>query len=216
MKFCVIGLGRFGYNVAETLADNGMEVLAIDTKEELISSISDKVTQAICMTVSNIKSLQAVGVEDVDTAIVGMGKNIEQSVLITALLKKYLKIPNVIARSTNAVHEEILKLVGADKVVFPEGERGIRLANNLSYPFIDIVSITPKFSITYMSAPKQFVGKTILDLDLRDTRRVTCIGVKKGKGIELIDNTYTIIEGDELVLAGENHYLEGLARLASD
>jgi len=215
MKFCVIGLGRFGSAVAETLAENGMEVLAIDKTESNISAISDKVTQAVCMPVTDVKSLQAVGVEEVDTAIVGMGKNIEQSVLITALLKKYLKIPTVIARSTNIVHEEILKLVGADKVVFPEGERGVRLANNLSFPFIDIITITPKFSITQIAAPKQFVGKTLRDLNLRDTRRVACIGVKKEKDIDLIDTNYTILEGDLLIFAGENHYLEGVARLSA-
>lgn len=216
MKFCVIGLGRFGSAVAETLTEHGMEVLAIDQKESIIASISDKVTQAICMPVTDLKSLQAVGVEEVDTAIVGMGKNIEQSVLITALLKKYLKIPMVIARSTNPVHEEILKLVGADKVVFPEGERGVRLANTLSFPFIDIVSITPKFSISQILAPKKFIGKTIKELNLLKTKKVTCFGIRKDKNVELVNENYIILTEDQLLLAGENHNLEEIAKLAAE
>ncbi len=216
MKFCVIGLGRFGYHVAETLASHGMEVLAIDMKEDIIASIRDIVTQAICMQVTDVKELQAIGIEEMDTAIVSMGKNIEQSILITALLKKYLKIPTVIARASNPLHEEILKLVGADKVVYPERERGIRLAKNLCFPFVDMISVTPKVSITQITAPKKFVGKTLTELNLRETRRITCIGVKKGNDIELVGSKYTILVGDQLVLIGENHYLEGVARLASE
>ncbi|MCK4265352.1 TrkA family potassium uptake protein [Candidatus Babeliales bacterium] len=216
MKFCVIGLGRFGYKVAETLASQGMEVLAIDRREEVVADIKDKVTQAICMTVTDIKSLEAVGVEDVDTAIVGMGKNIEQSVLITALLKQFLKITTVISRSNNTIHEEILKLVGADKVIFPEDENGERLAKNLSFPLIDIIGITPEFSITQITAPIKFVGKNIGDLKLRESRRVVCIGVKKGKNIALVGFDYTILEDDQLIFAGENHYLEGIARLSAE
>ena len=213
MKFCVIGLGRFGYSVAETLAIHGMEVLAIDSNETIIASIRDKVTQAICMHVSDEESLIAVGIDEFSTVIVGMGKSFAQSILITALLKKHIKIPNVISRATNIIHEDILKIIGADKVVSPQRERGSRLAHNLSFPFIDIVSVSNKFSITTIKAPTPFVGKSIQELDLRKKYQIACIGVKKGEKIELINYNYVILEEDHLLIAGENKILESVSRL---
>jgi trk system potassium uptake protein TrkA len=195
MKFCIVGLGRFGYQLGVSLAKQGMDVLAIDKDEAIVSSIKDKVTQAVCLNVRDEEALQSVGVEEMDTVIVAMGENFEQSVLITALLKKRLNIPYVIARSTNAIHDDILKLVGADKVVLPERYVGKRLAINLSLPFVE------------------FVGKTIAELDLRRTRHVTCIAVKKGKEIVLVDPDYIIMENDILLLSGENKNLAAMVHV---
>ncbi len=213
MKFCVIGCGRFGYHVAVTLAKQGMEVLAIDANETIIASIKDKVTQAICMQVRDEESLEAIGIKDMDTVIVAMGENFAQSILITALLKKQLNVPTVIARSISKIHEKILRLVGADQVASPERELGIRLASTLSFPFIDLVQVTEKFAITQLRAPQGFIGKTISELQLRKNRHVICIGVKKGTDIVLIDLNYVVLENDQLVFAGENKYLEALTRL---
>ena len=135
MKFCVIGLGRFGYQVATTLAENGMEVMGVDSNELIIASIRDQITQAICIQVSDAVSLRSIGVEEIDTIIVAMGENFAQSILITALLKKRLSIPLVITRAINEIHKEILLLIGADRVVLPEQEIGTKLAYNLSLPF---------------------------------------------------------------------------------
>ena len=90
MKFCVIGLGRLGYQVAVTLAENGMEVMAVDSNEGIVASIRDKVTQAICMRVTDEASMRSIGVDEMDTVIVAMGENFAQSILITALIKKKL------------------------------------------------------------------------------------------------------------------------------
>lgn len=213
MKFCIVGLGRFGYQLAASLAKQGMEVLAIDRDEAIVTSIKDKVTQAVCLNVRDEESLQSIGVEEMDTVIVAMGENFEQSVLITALLKKRLNIPYVIARSTNAIHDDILRLVGADKVVLPERYVGKRLAINLSLPFVELIHITDTFSITQIKAPKDFIGKTIEELDLRRTRHVTCMAVKKGTEIVLIDPDYIIMENDILLLSGENKHLAAMVHI---
>ena len=210
-KFCVIGLGRFGYQLSESLAQQGMEVLAIDLNESIIASIRDKVTQAVCMTVSDEESLKAIGVEDMDTVIVAMGENFSQSILITALLKKHLNVSRVIARAVNRIHENILKLVGADEVVFPERDLGIKLANTLSLSLTVFVQISNKFAATEIKVPKSFIGKTISELQLKKSRQVTCIGVKKADEINLINPDYVIIEDDILVLAGENDNLVNIA-----
>ena len=210
MKFCVIGLGRFGFQLAISLAEHGMEVMAIDRDEIIVNSIKDLVTQAICMNVANEESLRSLGVHDMDTVIVAMGENFEQSILITAHLKQGLKVPHVIARSTNAIHDNILKLVGADMVVLPERFLGKRLANNLSLPFVELIHITDTFSITQIKAPTNFVGKTIKELQLSKNWNVVCVAVKKGKDLVLVEPDYIIMEKDELVLAGENKYLATL------
>ncbi len=213
MKFCVIGLGRFGYQVAESLASHGMEVLAVDRSESNVASIRDKVTQAICNNIQNEESLRAIGADEMDTAIVSMGENFAQSILVTALLKKHMQVPFVIARAISTIHEDILKLVGADTTIIPERAVGIRLANNLSFPFIDVVNVSDDFSISQIRAPEQFIGKAIDRLHLLKLHNVSCIGVKKGSEIELVDRNYVVLENDLLVFAGKNDDLESLARL---
>src|SRR3990167_2221618 len=179
MKFCVIGLGRLGYQLAVVLAENGMEVMAIDSNESIVASIRDQVTQAICMRVSDEASLRSIGIEEMDTVIVAMGENFAQSILITALLKKHLGIPKVIARAINDIHKDILILVGADRIVLPEKEVGTRLADALSSPFTDLTRLTKEFSISKIRAPKLFVGKTMQSLNLFKNYSVHCIGIEE-------------------------------------
>jgi len=213
MKFCVIGLGRFGYQLAETLAENGMEVMAIDSSEDIVASIKDKVTHAICMRVTNEESLRNIGVEEMDTVIVAMGENFAQTILITALLKKRLHVPYVIARAIDDIHQEILTLTGADRVILPEKEIGIRLADSLSSPFTDLVRLTKDFSISQIIAPRSFVGKTLGELDLFKKYQTFCIGVKKDGKIVSVDNAYRIADGDRLVFSGHNENLEKITKL---
>ena len=213
MKFCVIGLGRFGYQVAIVLADNGMEVMAIDSNESIVASIRDHVTQAICMRVTDEASLRSIGVDEMDTAIVAMGEDFSQSVLVTALLKKKLNISTVIARATSDVHKDILRLIGADRIVLPEKEIGIRLADNLSSSFTDLVRLTKDFSISQLVAPAQFVGKKLEEIGFYQNYQVHCIGAQVEDKIKTIDQAYIITEDDKLIFAGHNTHLEKLAKL---
>lgn len=213
MKFCVIGLGRLGYQLATGLAENGMEVMAVDSNESIIASIRDKVTQAICLRVTDEESLRNIGVEEMDTVIVATGENFAQSILITALLKKRLNMPKVITRAIDDLHKDILKLVGADQVILPEKEIGIKLADNLSSPFTEIVRLTKNFSISHITAPEAFVGKKISQLNLFDTYKVYCIGIKDDDKIIPLEPNYTVKAGDKLIFAGNNKDLERVAKL---
>lgn len=214
MKFCIIGLGRFGYQLAESLSEAGMEVLGIDKDESIVASIRDKITQAVCMNITDEKALHTLGIEDMDTVVIAMGENFAQSILITALLKKHLNIPKILSRATNKIHEDVLKLVGADVVVLPERDMGIKVAHKLSQPFIDLVNVTPTFAVTQIKTPKSFVGKTIAELQLKKSRNVSCIGVRKSSDeeekINLINQDYVITEDDHLFLAGETEDLTDL------
>ncbi len=213
MKFCVIGLGRFGYQVATVLAENGMEVMAVDSNESIVASIRDKVTQAICMEVRDEDALRSIGVDEMDIVIVAMGENFDQSVLITALLKKRLGIPTVIARAINEIHKEILTLIGADRTILPEQEIGIRLADNLSSPLTDGVRLAKDFSISQIAAPKKFIGETLKKLDLFRLYGAHCIGLKKEDKIIPVSYDYIVKEGDRLLFAGNNEKLEAIAKL---
>lgn len=213
MKFCVIGVGRFGYHVATTLAENGMDVLAVDSNESVIASIRDKVSQAICMRVADEDALRSIGIEEMDTVIVAMGENFAQSILVTALLKRKLNARRVITRSISDIHKEILTLIGADQVILPERAMGIQLADNLSLPFNTITRLSPDFSIAFMQAPKKFVGKTLNTLDLRATYHVNCIAKRDAQGITFMMSTDKINEQDELLFAGSNKDLEKIAKL---
>lgn len=213
MKFCVIGLGRLGYQVAITLADNGMEVMAVDSNESIIASIRDSVTQAVCMRVTDEASMHSIGIDEMDTVIVAMGENFAQSILITALLKKKLNIPRVIARAINAIHQEILGLVGADETVIPEKEVGTRLADTLSSPFTDLVRLSRNFSVSEITAPKKLIGKTIDDADFFKDYQVKCIGVKEEEGIIAIRPEHVIEENDTLIVAGTDDQIQKFTKL---
>jgi trk/ktr system potassium uptake protein len=213
MKFCVIGLGRFGYQVATTLAENGMEVLGIDANESIVASIRDLITHAVCTHVGDESSLRSMGVDEIDTVIVAMGENFAQSILITALLKKRLHVPLVITRAVNEIHKEILLLIGADQIVLPEQEIGAKLANNLSLPFSVITRVTKNFSLSQIHVPNDFIGKTLDELNLFKRFNVTCLGVKKDEEIIPINKDYIIEENDNLIFAGKNNDLEELLKL---
>lgn len=212
MKFCVIGVGRFGFQVATTLADNGMEVLAVDSNESIIASIRDRVTHAICMRIHDEEALRAIGIEDMDTIIVAMGENFAQSILVTALLKQKLKVKSIIARAVSEIHKEILLLIGADRVVLPEQEMGVRLADMLSLPFNAVVRIGQNFAISEQSAPARFIGKPLSTLDLQEQYGVLCLGRKTENSVIPLDSDYIIQENDLLLFAGSH---KDLARIAT-
>ena len=213
MKFCVIGLGRLGYQVAITLAENGMEVMAVDSNESIVASIRDQVTQAICMRVTDDASMRSIGIDEMDIAIVAMGENFAQSILITALLKKKLEINKVIARAINDIHKEILLLVGADETILPEKAIGIRLADRLSMPFMELIRLTKNFSISQIQAPKSLVGASISEAQFYQKWHVRCLGVKDGDEIKPVAPDYVIAENDVLIFSGSNESLAKLAKL---
>jgi len=162
------------------------------------------------MRVTDEESLRSIGVEEIDTVIVGTGENFAQSILITALLKKRLNIPRVIARAINQIHKDILKLVGGDQIVLPEKEIGIKLADSLSTPFTDVIRLSKDFSVYQIKAPQKFVGKTASEI--AHDHHVTCVGLKIEEEVVPLEPNYTIKEHDKLVLSGLNKRLEGVVK----
>ena len=212
MKFGIIGLGRFGFQLATTLAELGCEVVAIDRNEEIIESIRDLVTQAICMNVIDEESLKEIGIGELDAVIVATGESFAQSVLLTTILKRNLHVPYVVARAMNDINENILKLVGADRVFVIERDMGVKVAYTLSLPLADLVPVTNEFAVTTIAAPYQFVGRKIAEINAAKHPRVSCIAVQKGEEMMLVGDTYVVLETDKLVFAGNKKYLSSLMR----
>lgn len=204
MKFCIIGLGRFGKQLAKSLSELNAEVLAIDSDEHEIAGVHNYVTQALCTEIIDTASLEAIGIDEIDVVIIGIGENIAQSILIAAIIKKRFKHVKVVARATSQTQKEILDLLRVDLVVRPEEETAIDLADMLSSPFNNLARLSKTFSIGLISVPSEFVSKRIKDIELYDTYKLNCIAVKRDKEFISIGENYTILDYDELVVTGKN------------
>lgn len=216
MKFCIIGLGRFGQQLAKALFEHNVEILAVDSDEHEITAVQNYVTQAICTEISDAASLEAIGIEEIDVVVIAIGENIAQAILIAAIIKKQFKHIKVIARATSQTQKEILNLLKVDQVVRPEQETAIALADTLSSPFNNLARLSKNFSIGLISAPKEFVGKKIKDLDFFDTHKINCIGVKRDKEFISINENYIILDDDELAFSGHNEDIFEFQKIKKD
>ena len=129
-EFVVFGMGKFGASVAKALADNGCQVMAVDSEQDKVEEIAEDVTYAVCTDVTDADAIHSLGIRNFDGAIVAIGENLEASVLVTIIAKE-MGIPFVLAKAQTELQAKVLKKVGADKIIFPEKESGIRIANNL-------------------------------------------------------------------------------------
>lgn len=180
-QFAVIGIGRFGHSVAITLAEQGCQVLAIDSSEEEIEAVADFVTQAVQLDSTDEKALRAIGITDMDVVVVAIGVNKEASIMTTLLLKE-LGIKTVIAKAISHMHGKVLKRIGADSIVYPEGDMGQRLAKSLACPdILDNLELSKDYGIYEVIAPKQFIGKSLRQLEIRANWGFNVIAIKTPK-----------------------------------
>jgi trk system potassium uptake protein TrkA len=216
-KFAVIGLGRFGFQVAKTLAESGAEVIAIDTNRDLVQRIKDYVLETVLLDATEADSLRSVGVDRVDVAVVAMGRDVEASILTTAIVRN-LGVGEIIARATSDIHAQILRLVGATRVVFPEADMAIRVANSLASNILDYIELSEDHVLTEIAARESFLGKSLKDLRLRNRYGFNVIAIKRrGEGKEpekrrfLVPGPEDVIEADDvLVMVGPRDRLHKL------
>lgn len=209
-QFLVIGLGRFGASVARTLTEAGHEVLGVDSREELVQAVSGMVTQAVQADATDEQVLRSLGVSNFDVAVVAIGQDIQSSIMCTLLLKE-MGLKYVIAKAQNHLHGKVLKKTGADRVVFPERDMGVRVAQNLvSTNLLDYIELSEDYSIMEFTAPAFTVGKTLAQLRLPNKFGINVIAIKTGpREINIAPKADDVInEGDILVLAGENKQLK--------
>ncbi len=198
--YAVFGLGRYGMAVARELVDNGMEVIAVDDNRETVNDAAAYLPICKCADVTDAEVIEKLGVADIDMAIICMASNLEASVMAVTLCKE-AGVKTVIAKCGNEMHQKILLRVGADQVVFPEKESGVRLARNLlSSGFIDMLSLSDDVSIVEITVRDEWVGKNLIELNLRKKHGLNIVAIKSGDKVnvnvnpeEPLDKSMTLI-----------------------
>ncbi|MBR0367339.1 MAG: TrkA family potassium uptake protein [Clostridia bacterium] len=210
-QYIVVGLGRFGRAIAETLCEAGEEVLGVDVNMDLVEDMRDTITQAVQMDAMDRDALTALGVKDFDVAFVTMGSDIRASGTITLMLKE-LGVRRVIAKAHDDFHGRMLEKLGADEVLFPERDMGRRIAHNLvSGSIIDYLELSPTYSMAEVRPMREWIGKSLEDLSLRSSKGINIIAIKQGEDVDPMPRPETVIrENDVLLVVARD---ETLARM---
>lgn len=213
-SYIVIGLGRFGTEVARCLSENGCEVLVMDTDGDLIQHMSNIVTHAVVGDAQDKGVLRALGVGNFDCGIVAIGNSLADSVLATMNLKE-LGVPYIVCKAHDETHSEVLKKLGADKVVIPEKENAARLAKSLSSRnVLDYIDLSEDYGIIEVPAPAPWVGKSLIELNIRAKLGVNIIAVKReGRIIVSPAAEFCIAEKDIMVVLGDTVALNAVQKL---
>lgn len=208
----VIGLGRFGTAVAVELAELGHEVLALDRDEEVVNEVAPKVTHAVQVDATDEDALRAVGAGDFRFAIVAISSAAEASIFATMALHD-LGVGTVIAKASGRLHGEILRRVGATRVVYPEREAGQRVAHLFAVPqVVDYLDVGPRYGVQKLRPPEAWVGRSLGYLDLPGRFKLTPIALRRARDVTVNPHDVEIVrEGDELILIGLDERLERLA-----
>ncbi|RPF46666.1 trk system potassium uptake protein TrkA [Thermodesulfitimonas autotrophica] len=210
-QFAVIGLGRFGTSVAETLSRMGYDVLAVDVDAEKVNAVMDIVTHAVQVDALDEHALKSLGIRNFDVVIVAIGEDIQANILVTVMLKE-MGVKTVVAKARTELHGRVLAKVGADKVVFPERDMGVRVARALvAANIVDQIELSPDYSLMELIAPREFVGKSIGEAAIRMKYGVTVLAIRRGDEIIISPGArHTVEEGDILVVVGRNDRLRRL------
>jgi trk system potassium uptake protein TrkA len=213
----VIGMGRFGISLARELYRVGHDVLAIDTNEDLVQQMMGQVTYSVTGNSTSEQFLEEVGIRNFDTCVVAIGTDIQSSVLTTVLVKRTFEIPQVVARATNELHGKTLEAVGADRVVYPEQETGMRTAHSLfQREVLEYMELTSGFGFSKLLAGKETVGKTLEQAGFTrttDKYGASVIAIRRGRDPILSPSKDEVVkEGDMLIIAGPEDVLERLDR----
>jgi trk system potassium uptake protein TrkA len=204
-SFIVFGLGRFGMSITQTLMSLGHEVMVVDQEEEKVNRASAIATQAIQMDSTDENALKEIGVSNFDEAIVAIGSDILASILTTLLLKG-LGVAKVTVKANNDYHRKVLEKIGADRIVHPERDMGVRIAHHLvTSNVIDFIELSPEHSVVEISASTKMFGKTLQELEIRPKYGCTVIAIKKegAQNINIFPQGNDMIEeGDLLIIIG--------------
>ncbi len=210
-NFVVIGLGRFGKAVAVELCELGNQVLAIDTDRDLVQDVSDQVTHAVAGDARDPAVLKALGIADYDCAVVAVGNDVGSSALVTMRLKE-AGVPKVVCKAQSHVHQRLLEKIGADRVVFPEHEMGIKVAQGLARSnVLNFIELSPDYGIVEVDLPAGWAQKTIRELDIRAKFGVNVIAVRRGQDINVAPGAaWVLAAGDKLIVLGRDSDISAL------
>ncbi|MGN0318392.1 MAG: potassium channel family protein [Lachnospira sp.] len=212
-QYIVIGLDRFGRSVAKNLEQNDCMVLAIDKDQKKVNQISDYVTSAMCLDITDEEVADELGLNNFDAAIISFANSLETAVLATVCIKER-GIPFVIAEAYDEIQGKVLEKVGVDKIVYSEQEMGAHLANNLAFDhIIDSVEVSADYTIAEIQTPVSWEGKSLIELNLRKKYEINVIALKRNNEINVTPVAdMPLLKDDVLVILGKNDILKKLSR----
>lgn len=191
--YAVFGLGRYGRAVAKELVESGAEVLAIDIHEDIVNEVSSEIPLCKCADITEPEVVKQLGISNIDVVIIATASNLGASVMATMLCKE-AGVKTVIAKCSDEMHKKILSRVGADKVVFPEKESGVRLAKNLlSSGFVDIIELSKDVSMIELNVKPEWVGKTLVELNLRKKYSINVVAIKQDSDVKIDIDPHTVL-----------------------
>lgn len=200
-QFVILGLGRFGSSIATTVYNLGHDVLVIDNDEERIQDIAENVTHAVQMDATDEKALKTLGIRNFDVAVVTIGSNIQSSVMVTLLVKE-LGVKYIIAKANTDLHAKVLYKIGANRVILPERDMGIRVAHNLvSSNILDYIELSPEYSMIEIKVVDEWINKAIKDLRIREKYGINIVAIKNVDGINMSPSAEYIIKDNDILVA---------------
>ena len=212
-EIMIVGLGRFGSAAATSLMDLGQDVVGVDSDEKLVQRHAPLLTEAVQVDATDIDAMRLIGAEEVQTAVVAIGNDIEASILAASVLLE-LEVPRVWAKAVSDRHGQILGRLGVHRVVFPERDMGDRVAHGLVGLTIDFVLIGADFAMAETTAPKEALGRTLAEVGLRRKYDVTVVCTKPPGGTFSLTGPDTILQPDDtLLVIGEKENVERFSRL---
>ena len=213
-SYVVVGLGRFGSEVARQLYRCGCEVLALDVKSELVQQISPDVTHAAVADSRDKEVLRMLGVADFDCAVIAIGEDLASSVLVTMNMKE-LGVPYLVCKAHDGIHRRVLEKLGADRVVIPEQENAARLAKSLSAPnLLDYIELSEEYSIVELPTPQSWIDKTLKELNVRAKLGVNILAVRRNGKMDVSPAAdFSFCNGDIVVVLGDTKALHAVQKL---
>ena len=210
-SYAVFGLGRYGKAVAKELVANGAEVLAVDRDENTVNAASMEIPYCKCADVTDPEVIRQLGIANIDVVIISMASNLEACVMATMLCKE-IGVKTVIAKCSSEMNCKILSKVGADRVVFPERDSGVRLAKNLlSSGFVDVIELSRDISMVELDVKPEWEGKSLIELNLRKKYSVNVVAIIRGDEIStMIDPEKPLNTSERLIVIANMAKLRSL------
>jgi len=208
-QYIVIGLGKFGSSVAKTLYKLNCEVIGVDVDSHKVDEISDHVTHSVCFDATDEVALKQLGVSNFDVAIVAIGSDIQASVMVTLALKE-LGVPFIVSKSVNSIHSKILSKIGADKIIEPENDIGVRIAHNIvSSSVLDYIQLSENYQVNELVVPKEWYNKSIYEMKFRERYHISVVAIRRGNNIIVSPtNEDILMSGDTIVCICKNQDMD--------
>src|SRR5699024_1090224 len=204
-NYAIIGLGRFGGSICRTLVESGQEVLAIDSNEERVNEYMNIATHAVVGNAQDEGTLRSLGIRNFDHVIIAIGEDIQASILVTLMVKE-MGVPNILAKAQNEYHARVLEKIGADKVVHPERDMGVRIAHNLvSKNILEFIELSDEFTLAEIRVTNpKFFNRTLIDLNFRQKYGLTVVAIRRGSGKVVVspEAAEVVREYDNLLVIG--------------